>query len=161
MESLVQKFPLFKFMDANEDQIVDTQGEIFETLLTLGIMKELKKHFFMSNPSIPDQLKVTVNFYTLEPSYQFPEFIHWSALHYLVSERVIMNYNGCKVLCRVDAQTFRDAFLVSESDINDLEKFNEEECFRFYNQVNTPLSTLHYPTVSKSSKCLFSPYFPY
>jgi hypothetical protein len=55
MESLVQKFPLCKFMDANEDQIVDNQGEIFETLLTLGIVKELNKQLFMSSLLIPNQ----------------------------------------------------------------------------------------------------------
>lgn len=47
-----------------------------------------------------------------------------------------MNSNGSKVLCWVNAQTLRDSFLVSELDINDPEKFNEEECFKFYNQVN-------------------------
>ena len=47
MESLAKKIPLCKFLDPNEDQIVDTQGEIFETLLTLGTMKELKKQLFM------------------------------------------------------------------------------------------------------------------
>ena len=49
MESLVQKLPLCKFLDANEDKIVDTHGEIFETLLTLGTMKQLKKKLFMSS----------------------------------------------------------------------------------------------------------------
>ena len=101
---------------------------------------DLKQRLFMSSLSIPDQLKVAVNFYTLEPSYQFPEFIQWSALHYSVSKRVIMNSNGSKVLFRVNAQTIRDAFLVLESNINDLEKFNEKEYFKFYNQVSQMIS---------------------
>ena len=69
MESLAKTIPLCKFMDPNEDHIGVTQGEIFETLLTLGTVKELKKQLFMSSPSIPYQLKVVINFYTLEPSY--------------------------------------------------------------------------------------------
>ena len=47
-----------------------------------------------------------------------------------------MNSNGSKVLCRVNAQTIRDAFVVSESHVNDPKQFNEEECFKFYNQVS-------------------------
>ena len=69
MESIAENFLLCQFLDPNEDHIVDTQGEIFEALLTLGTLKESKKKLFMSSPSIPDQLKVVVNFYTLEPSY--------------------------------------------------------------------------------------------
>ena len=112
MESLAKKFPLCKFLEPNEDYIVDSQGEIFETLLTLGTMKELKQQLFMSSPLIPDQLKVVINFYTLEPSFLFLEFVQWYVPHYSISERVIMNSNGSKVLCQVNAQTIRDAFLV-------------------------------------------------
>lgn len=94
---------------------MDTQGETFETFLTLGTMKELKKKLFISSPLIPNQLKFAVNFYTLEPSYQFFEFIQWYALHYSVLEKVIMNSNVSKVLCQVHAQTIRYNFLVSYS----------------------------------------------
>lgn len=85
MESLAENFTLCKFLDPNEDHIVDTYGEIFKALLTLGTMKESKQKLFILSPSIPDQLKVVVNFYTLEPSYLFPEFVQWSVSHYSVS----------------------------------------------------------------------------
>jgi predicted aldo/keto reductase-like oxidoreductase len=90
----------------------------------------------MSSVSIPDQLKVAVNLYTLETTYQFPKFIQLFALHYSISERNIMSSNGSKVLCRINAQKIGDFFLVSNLDINELEQFNQEECFNFYNQIN-------------------------
>lgn len=47
-----------------------------------------------------------------------------------------MNCNGLKVSCRINAKRIRDTFLLLEADINDPDQFNEEECFRFYNQVS-------------------------
>lgn len=40
------------------------------------------------------------------------------------------------MLCRIDAQSIRDTFLLSKLDINDPKQLNEEECFSFYNQAS-------------------------
>ena len=72
-----------------------------------------------------------------------------------------MNSNGSKVLCRVNAQTIRDGFLVSESDINYPEQFNEEECFKFYNQVSQNDKFMFLAKFSKLDQSIVDTPLPY
>ena len=69
--------------------------------------------------------------------------------------------NGSKMLCRVNAQTIRDDLLVSESNVNDLEKFNEEECFMFYNQVSQDDKFRFLAEFSKLDQHIVDKHFPY
>ena len=117
-------------MDEKEDCIVDTEGDVFYHVLSLGSAKEIKEKLssMHSEPIyILNLAKNTINKFFPEQSFYFPDFVKWCALNYSQLERVIMNKNGSKIFSRVTAQGIRDLLRLSESNFQNSEPFNELE----------------------------------
>ena len=92
-----------RILDPDQETIVDIDGEIYKPVITLGHITELKEKIESQNSLIPEQVLIYVKHFTVEPTLPFPEFIHWSSLYFSSIKRVIMNFDGSKVLCQISS----------------------------------------------------------
>ena len=109
--------------EANQDVVIDLDGNIFETQVELGLISKLKS-ILKVIPNVISQFAIDlVRKYSIEPSYVCLEFIHWSASNYAVKNRVLMSSNASQVLCKKNPQFVSKAPHLLESNL--------EECFPF------------------------------
>ena len=95
--------------EANQDVVIDLDGNIFETQVKLGLISELKSILKVFPNVISQYIIDLVKKYSIYPSYFFPEFIHWLASNYTVKNRVLMSSNDSCVLCNINPQFVRNA----------------------------------------------------
>ena len=76
MDARTTKVPPCKILDLDQETIVDIDGEIYESVITLGHITELKEKIESQNTLVPKQVRIFVKCFTVEPTFLFPEFIH-------------------------------------------------------------------------------------
>jgi hypothetical protein len=121
-------------LDPDQEAIVDIDGEIYEPVITLGRVTELKQRIETKNLLIPDQVRTFVKHFTIDSTFPFPEFIHWSASNISSAKRVIMNFDGSNVLCQINLQSIREALRLSESNEEESVQFDEKESIRSFRE---------------------------
>ena len=123
MDHLEIAMPVNQASEENQDVVIDLDGNIFETQVELGLILELKS-ILKVVPNVISQYAIDlVKKYSIEPSYIFPKFIHWSSSNYVVENRVLMSSNASQVLCKKNPQFVSKAPHLLESNL--------EECFPF------------------------------
>ena len=84
------------------------------------------KKFIAINPSVlPTKLRSAIFQFYFESVFPFLDFIEWTIDNYSSSQRVIMDYQGSKVLCQVNSQTVRKALSIPVSHDDLDEKFSK------------------------------------
>jgi hypothetical protein len=78
--------------------------------------------------------------YATELCFQFPKFIGWCAKQYTESERVVIDKNGSKVLCKIDAMSIRESLKITKSFSENFEPFDEEEIIRVYRECHPEIA---------------------
>ena len=99
MEHFVKKIVVCKDLDAEQELMVDLDGEVFETKITLGSVTELKSTIESENTLISRLIQNVVNGFVLEPTFIFREFVQCVVSSYSSENRIIMNSFRMKVLC--------------------------------------------------------------
>ena len=102
--------------EGTQDVVVDLDGNVFETEVELGLISKLKSLVKVIPNVIGQSTVELVKSYSVEPSYVFPELIHWSASNYAVESRIVMNYNAYRVICNVNSQTISQALHLPKSN---------------------------------------------
>ena len=69
MDMQIMKVPLFKVLDTDQETIADMDGEISEPLLTLGHVNELKEKVGLQNSLVPEQVRVSIKSFSIEPTF--------------------------------------------------------------------------------------------
>ena len=94
MNTLEISMPVNRASEGNQDVVIDLDGNIFETQVELGLIYNLKSLIKVVPNVISQSVVELVKKYSIEPSYVFPELIHWSASNYVVESRVLMSLNA-------------------------------------------------------------------
>ena len=76
MDAQTSKILMCKILDLNQETIVDIDDEIYEPVLTLGNVIELKQRIETQNLLILDQVRTSIKHFTVESTFSFLEFIH-------------------------------------------------------------------------------------
>lgn len=67
----------YKLVDPKEEFLVDLDVAIQENKLTLGTLDQIKKTILDNSNIISDSLCSFLSQYTFEPTFPYPEFVHW------------------------------------------------------------------------------------
>ena len=127
---------LCKLLDPEEEYIIDLQAGIFYSMSIVGLTVKSKHQISQETLLIPNNLLVSLKYFSLERSYHFPEFIQWYVSNYAKSDRVLMNCDGSKFLCQFNPQSIRETLHVPKTNIKDIEQFNEAECIRSFRETS-------------------------
>ena len=99
-----------KSIDLKEELLIDLDAAIKETKLIIRTLSQIKKTI-IDNPSI-----ISNTFYSslselaIEPTFSFPEFVHWAVKNYVPSTKQILPANGTNVICTIKYESLRKAF---------------------------------------------------
>ena len=105
-------------------------------MLTVGLTVMSKHQISQETLLIPKSLKVSMIYFDLERSRHFPKFIQWFVSNYAKVDRVLVNCDGSKFLCQLNPQSIKENLHVPETNVSDLEQFNEVECIRFFRETS-------------------------
>ena len=75
----------YKSLDPKEEFISDLDVEIYESVLTLGNIIEFKNKLTQIPNFIPNTFCSSLFEVTIEPTFPFPDFIHWVEKNYVKS----------------------------------------------------------------------------
>lgn len=66
-----------KLVDPKEEFLVDLDSSIQENKLTLGSLDQIKQTILDNSNIISDSLCSSLSQFTLQPTFPYPEFVHW------------------------------------------------------------------------------------
>ena len=88
----------------------------FESRLTRGSISQCKQTIIDNPLIIPSKLRVSMCQFAIESVFPFLEFIEWRVSNYSKLERIIMNFNGSKVLYHINTQSIREVLSIPKSN---------------------------------------------
>ena len=107
-----------KQADPKEDFLVDLDAAIRENEFTLGTLSQIKQSI-LDNPNIiSDSFCSSLSQFVIEPTFPYPEFIHWVVQNYVVSTRQILSSNGTKVIATINPEALRRALCLPSPNPN-------------------------------------------
>ena len=118
--------PLHKILKSNQETIVNIDGVIYEPIITLCHFTKLKEKIESQNSVVPEQVLISVKPFTVEPTFPFLEFIHCSTSNFSSVEKVIMKFDGSKVLYKISSQSIREELCFSELTNEESIQFDEK-----------------------------------
>ena len=124
--------PINQVSKANQDVVIDLDGNIFETHVELGLILELKNLLKVIPNAISFSSIDLLKKYSIEPSYVFREFIHWSSGNYAVENMVLMSLNASCVLCNINPQSDKNDPHLPKSNLKESLSFDEETLIRLF-----------------------------
>ena len=74
-----------KSLHPKEDSITDLDAEVFEIVLTLGNLTKIKNKLTQIPNFIPNNFCSSLFKVTIEPTFSFPKFFHWTIKNYVKS----------------------------------------------------------------------------
>ena len=99
-----------KSTDPKEELLIDLDLAIKETKLIVGTLSQIKQTI-IDNPSIiSDTLCSPLSQFTIEPTFPFPEFVHWTVKNYVPLKKQILSIDGTKVIATINSKSLRKAF---------------------------------------------------
>lgn len=135
----------YKFIDLEQQNITNKEGDIFDPILSYNHMYQLKNDTFKFFKEGHDQLNLWES--NLSPIV-FPKVFHFSEMvslciqNYSSHIRVILSKDSSKVLCLVMTKSGTQMLVLSESDLQECQPFNEQALiskFHSFNQTSTKL----------------------
>ena len=118
-------FPSCKSLDPSEDVIVDLDSPISETILRFGPLHHTKQLLADNAHAISPRLCSNLAQFSIEPTYPYPELVHWSVSNFVPSTKQIISFDGERIVLPVNAQTVRKA-LCLPLPTPDVVQFSEE-----------------------------------
>ena len=141
----------------NKEFLIDLDVSIKETQFTIGTLIQIKK-IVTENPNlIFDAFFSSLSRVTIEPTFPFPEFIHWVVKNYVLSTQEIFSADGTRVLCTINSKLLRRSFClpIPNPGQNPIQ-FSEENSLVVIKaldpkQTSTFMSNMFKPDVSPSN----------
>ena len=126
----------YKSVDPKEELLIDVDATIKETELTLGTLNQIKKTILDNSNIISDSLCSSLSQFTIEPTFPFPEFVHWVVENYVSSTMQILSLDGTRVIITINAETLRKAFCLPIPNFNS-DQFQEENSLAIIKSLNS------------------------
>lgn len=115
-----------KSVDPNEELLVDLDASIQENRLTLGTLDQIK-HIIMDNSNIiSDSFCSSLSQFNFEPTFPYPEFVHWTVQNYVPSTKHVLSSDGSRVILTLNSKTLRKTLCLPPSN-PDAVQFSEEK----------------------------------
>lgn len=130
--SVTEKDPV-----VNEEALIDRYSYVFDTEITISPISVSRRNLSDNvGRSIPflEAVQESIVPYAVEVTFYFPEFIGWCTEQYSHEERVVINKQRSKVMCRVESLSIQDSLTIPESFSTVSEPFNEEKLIRVYRE---------------------------
>ena len=84
-----------------EELIVDLDVAIRENEFTLGTLSQIKQTILDNLNIISDSFYSSLSQFVIEPTFPYPEFIHWVVQNYAPSTIQILSLDGTKVITTI------------------------------------------------------------
>ena len=98
-----------KSIDPGEDYLIDLDAFVHETSLTFGPLNHTKQLLADNSNIISQSFCSNVLQYSLEPTFPYPELIHWAISNFVPSTKKIISYDGSKIIVSVNSQAVQKA----------------------------------------------------
>lgn len=92
----------YKSLDPKEDLIFDLDAKIYETVLALRCLTNIKNKLTQIPNFIPNTLCSLLFKVTIKPTFPFPYFIHWVKKNDVKSISKILTSNGARIVCTIN-----------------------------------------------------------
>lgn len=92
-----------KSVDPKEEFLVNLDASIQENRLTLGTLDQIKQIIMDNSNIISDSLFSSLSQFTLEPTFPYPEFVHWTVQNYVSSTKQILSSDGSRVILTLNS----------------------------------------------------------
>lgn len=146
-----------KSVDPKEELLIDLDAGIKETQLTVGTLNQVKQTIMNNSNIVSHTFCSSLSQFTIEPTFPFPEFIHWEVKNYVPSTRQILSTDGTRVIATINSKSLRKAFYLPVSNPNQtFVQFSEENNMVVIKALDayhtcTFMSKLFRPDVSPSN----------
>jgi hypothetical protein len=94
-----------KLLDLKEDSITNLNVEVYETVLTLGNLTEIKNKLTQIPNFISDSFCSSLFEVTIEPTFPFQDFVHWIVKNYVKSSSQVLTSDGSCVICTINTES--------------------------------------------------------
>ena len=91
-----------KKLDPKEYWLTDLDAEVYETILTLGNLKEIKNKLTQIPNFILDNFSLSLFEVIIEPTFPFQDFVHWIVKNYVKSSYQVLSSDGSRVICTIN-----------------------------------------------------------
>ena len=98
-----------KSLDPSEDFVIDLDTPISKTILNFGPLHHTKQLLADNAHIISPRLCSNLAQFALEPTYPYPELVHWSVSNFVPSTKQIISYDGERIILSINTQTVRKA----------------------------------------------------
>ena len=92
-----------------EELLIDIDIIIKETKLTFGNLIQVKETIMDNSNIVLHTFCSSLSQFTIEPTFPFPEFIHWTVKNYVPSTRQILYADGNRVIATINSESLRKA----------------------------------------------------
>ena len=149
-----------KSIDPAEDFVIDLDVFINETTLNFGPLHHTKQLLADNSYAISQSFCSNISQFALEPTYPYPELIHWAISNFIPSTKQVISYDGNRIILSVNAQTVRKALCLS-LPTPEVVQFTEEDSLAIIktlspDQLYTFMTKMFRPDASPSQHA-----FPY
>ena len=96
-----------KSIDPKEECLVNLHASIQESRLTLGTLDHIKQVIMDNSNIISDNFCSSLSQFTFEPTFPYPEFVHWTVQNYVPSTKQILSADGSRVILTLNSETLR------------------------------------------------------
>ena len=147
-------FSSCKSLDPAEDFVIDLDTPISETTLNFGPLHHTKQLLADNPHTISPRLCSNLAQFALDPTYRYPELVHWSVSNFIPSTKQIISLDSNRILLSINAQTMRKA-LCLPLPTPEVVQFTEEDGLAIIKalspeQLYTFMSKLFRPDASPS-----------
>jgi hypothetical protein len=149
-----------KSIDPGEDNLIDLDTCVHETSLTFGPLSHTKQLLLDNSNSFSQGFCSSVSQFWLEPTFLYPELVHWAVSNFVPSMKKIISYDGSKIIMSVNSKVVWKA-LCLPLPTPEVAQFTEENSLVVIkalspDQLYTFMSKMFKPDVSPSNHT-----FPY
>ena len=149
-----------KSINPAEDFVIDLDVSINETALNFGPLHHTKQLLADNSHAVSPRLCSNLAQFALEPTYPYPELVHWAVSNFVPSTKQIISFNGSNIILSVNAQTVQKA-LCLPLPTPEVVQFTEEDSLAIIkalspDQLYTFMAKMFRPEASPSQHA-----FPY
>ena len=101
-----------KSIDPKEEWLVDLDTLIQESRLTLGTLDHIKQVIMDNSNIISNNFCSSLSQFTFEPTFPYPEFVHWTVQNYVPATKQILSADGSRVILTLNLETLRKTLCV-------------------------------------------------
>jgi hypothetical protein len=137
---------------SSEEVLIDRYLDVFDTEITISPISVSRANLFDNvGKQIPfiEVVHATIFPYTLEVAFPFPKFIGWCRNQYSQEDKVVLNKQGSKVLCRVEILSIHNTLSIPESLSIVSKPFEEEKIIMVYRECLSEVKDLVFQTIVK------------